>query len=143
MDKESVVLAALAAAKGATHTPVQVQKLFFLIDRKASAAVGGPHFNFQPYDYGPFDRDVYLTIERLAAKGLAEVIVEPDLRWRRYRLTETGQEVGAGLLASVEPKTRDYIERVSDFVREQPFGALVSAIYKAYPEMKVNSVFRG
>jgi hypothetical protein len=32
---------------------------------------------------------------------------------------------------------------VSDWVRAQSFNSLVKAIYDAYPEMKVNSIFRG
>jgi hypothetical protein len=47
----------------------KVQKLLFLIDREIPRLVGGPHFNFQSYDFGPFDRDVYDTLEALAAQG--------------------------------------------------------------------------
>ena len=38
---------------------------------------------------------------------------------------------------------RPPIEQVSKFVRSLSFEQLVSAIYKAYPRMKANSVFRG
>jgi hypothetical protein len=63
MDRSSLVLAALAAAGGnAAFTPVQVQKLLFLIDREAGRLVGGPHFDFLPYDYGPFDRAVMIPL---------------------------------------------------------------------------------
>ena len=58
MTRKEVVLAALAPAKHAPHSPVQVQKLIFLIDRNIPREVGGPHFDFQPYNYGPFDKAV-------------------------------------------------------------------------------------
>jgi hypothetical protein len=66
-----LVLAALAAGgENATYRPVQVQKLVFLIDREASRLVDGPHFGFQPYDYGPFDRAVYIELDSLHTQGL-------------------------------------------------------------------------
>ena len=66
MERKSLMVAALAAGgENASFTPVQVQKLFFLIDREASHFVDGPHFSFKPYDYGPFDREVYAELERL------------------------------------------------------------------------------
>jgi len=56
MDRGDLVLAALAAGGvGASYSPVQVQKLLFLIDREAANLVDGPHFSFRPYDYGPFE----------------------------------------------------------------------------------------
>jgi len=39
-------------------------------------------------------------------------------------------------------EAKDYIGRVSQFVRSLPFAELVSAIYTAYPEMRQNSVFQ-
>lgn len=74
MDRQMFMLAALAAAgESAAFSPVQVQKLFFLLDREASHLTGGPHFAFRPYDYGPFDYAVYDEINELANRGLAEV----------------------------------------------------------------------
>jgi len=141
MDRRSVVLAALAPALGAAHTPVQVQKTLFLIDKEIPALLGGPFFDFRPYDYGPFDKDVYNTLEALKRDGLVEVEVGPGLR--RYRLTEAGQRDGSKLLQVIDPRASKYINDVSKFVRSLSFDQLVAAIYKAYPDMKANSVFKG
>lgn len=141
MDKKRLVLAALAPAQGLMHTPVQVQKLLFLIDRNIPAHTEGPTFDFQPYDYGPFDSAVYHVLDQLSAEGLVEAVEEPSRRWKRYRLTAQGQEAGNTALAAVPEKGRDYIRKVSEFVRSLSFADLVSAIYHAYPDMKVNSVF--
>ena len=139
LKRPELVLAAMAPAKGQLHTPVQVQKLFFLIDRNIPTAVGGPHFAFRPYSYGPFDRAVYEELEALAAAGLCEVVKHQT--WSSYRLTPLGQEQGTRALASLGEMARSYIQHVSEFVRSHTFVELVSAIYKAYPEMKANSVF--
>ena len=73
MTKREVVLAALAPAQGKQHSPVQVQKLLFLLDREASELLGGPHFNFVPYNYGPFDKEVYQVLNELDFNELVTI----------------------------------------------------------------------
>lgn len=141
MEQPSLVLAALAPAKGQSLSPVQVQKLLFLIDREIPNELGGHHFNFVPYDYGPFDNCVYNTLDLLALGNLVESLEEPGRRWKRYRLTPEGQKRGDEVLERISKVGRDYIVAANKFVRSLSFADLVSAIYRAYPDMKVNSVF--
>lgn len=141
MDRNSVVLAALSPAQGRSHSPVQIQKLLFLIDRNVSEKVAGPHFNFQPYDYGPFDASVYGVLEDLAKKGYVAITEQPGRRWKSYALTPDGQKLGQAALTKLDTKTQQYMAKLSEFVLSLSFAQLVSAIYKAYPEMKVHSVF--
>ncbi|MDD5523530.1 MAG: hypothetical protein PHI84_22155 [Kiritimatiellae bacterium] len=140
MNEKSIVLAAMAPAKSALHTPVQVQKLLFLIDKEIPDLVEGPHFSFRPYDYGPFDSNVYDVLEQLQKQGLANIIIH---KWRNYQLTENGQEEGTKILKNLDKTAQQYISEASLFVRRLSFNELVSAIYKAYPEMRANSVFQG
>jgi hypothetical protein len=141
MNQREIVLACMAPAKGAEHTPVQVQKLFFLIDQNIADRVGGPHFRFSPYSYGPFDKAVYEVLEDLAADGYVDIVRERT--WKNYKLSVTGQQEGQRLMDELPEPVRDYIKRLSEFVRALSFTQLVSAIYKAYPEMRANSVFQG
>lgn len=140
MEQEELVLAALAAAKGDAHTPVQVQKLLFLIDENIGKDLGGRFFDFQPYDYGPFDKQVYAVIDKLEDRGQAEVIHGGWAR-RRYRLTEEGQSRGEDILEELGDREREYIKSVSDWVRRLSFSQLVSKIYQKYPHMAERSVF--
>jgi len=140
MTRKEIILAALAPAKGDYHSPVQVQKLMFLIDQKIHNLVNGPHFDFKPYNYGPFDKTVYDELEELMNQGLVEAV--PQQTWRNYRLTKRGQEEGERLLGALPETARDYIDRASSFVRSLSFRQLVMAIYKAFPEMRENSVFQ-
>lgn len=140
MTKREVVLAALAPANRSSHSPVQVQKLLFLIDRNIPGEVGGPHFDFQPYNYGPFDKAVYEELEALAQEGLVEICA--GWKWNEYRLTEAGQKAGESALSGLGSRAREYVQKVSQFVRTVSFTQLVSAIYRAYPEMRANSVFQ-
>lgn len=142
MDRKSLVLAALAPAKGDTYTPVQIQKLLFLIDKNIPSYIGGHLFNFEPYDYGPFDKSVYDILDLLYLGEMIEIIEVPGHSWKKYRLTDKGLAAGQTTLNSIESNAREYIVKVSEFVRKLSFAALVSSIYHAYPEMKVNSVLK-
>ena len=141
MDKSTLVLAALAPARGKFHTPVQLQKLLFLIDKNVGEAVEGPHFDFQPYDYGPFDKEVYTTVNELAKQELVQA-AETGRGWKKFALTANGQKSGDDALANLDGPVRAYVEELSEFVLSLSFPQLVSAIYKAYPDMRANSVFK-
>lgn len=140
MERHQLVLAALSVANGALHTPVQVQKLFFLIDREIPELIGGPQFDFQAYNYGPFDQAVYRELDGLHLSDLVEMV--PQSTWSAYRLTVEGQKQGEQVLQQMNEKAVVYIRTASEFVRSHSFTQLVSAIYKAYPEMRENSVFQ-
>jgi len=143
MTRQEIILASMATCGGHTYTPVQLQKLLFLLDRRVAPDLSGPQFNFRPYHYGPFDKAVYDELDVLEHKGMVEIIREPHLKLRKYRLRPEGEKVGSEALAKLDDKTRDYVQKLSSFVRTASFPQLVSAIYQAYPDMRVNSVFVG
>jgi uncharacterized protein len=138
--RQSFILAALSTAKGASFSPVQIQKFFFLLDKNLGQDVGAPHFDFKPYNYGPFDTTVYRELENLASEGLIDIQVSGS--WRTYRLSTNAQPEADKGFAQFSKSAQDYIKRASDFVRSLSFSELVSAIYKAYPKMRQRSVFQ-
>lgn len=139
--RDDYMLAVLAAGDPAPHSPVQVQKLFFLLDRRIPAMVGGPHFNFEPYAYGPFDHHVYRALEALAEQGMVEIADRPG-RPRCYRLTADGLRRGRTALSNMRSEVRKYITDLSTWVRTLSFPELVASIYREYPAMRAKSVFR-
>lgn len=142
LNQRQITLAALAAAgENASFSPVQIQKLFFLIDREASHLVDGPHFKFKPYDYGPFDSAVYDQLAFLDFLGLVSIIGSG--RYRVYGLTESGFAEGRSVLDALPSQTVDFLSAAARWVRGLSFQQLVAAIYRDYPDMKVNSIFRG
>ena len=141
MTKRDLLLAALAAGAGAEHSPVQIQKLIFLVERNVAADLGGASFAFVPYDYGPFDSSIYTELQALEFAGMANSETT-DRGWKKYKLTTYGQAQGDTYLATMPGRAAQYIRDVSQFVRRLSFAELVSSVYKAYPDMKVNSVFK-
>lgn len=141
MDRQEYILAVLSAGgEQAQFSPVQLQKFFFLLDREVPTFVGGPHFNFQPYDYGPFDKTLYHELELMEWQGA--INRTGDGRYRRYMLTADGLQRGRAALESLPDELRRYIADLSRWIRSLSFSQLVSEIYRRYPEMKVNSVFQ-
>jgi hypothetical protein len=145
MTRRELLLAVLAAAEGAQYTPVQIQKALFLLSKNMPELVGnGPKFNFVPYDYGPFDIEVYNEANMLKAQGLANISPSGSGgRWNTYAVSPSGLEKGKRILEKLPTAKLSYIKRVSVWVLSLDFGSLVKSIYDAYPEMKVNSIFRG
>lgn len=140
MNRREILLAALASGSREEFSPVQLQKMMFLIDRNIGVALGGPFFNFEPYDYGPFDVGVYNEFSAIARQQLGEESGYGS--YRRYRLNDEGRSRAREVLGTITIEYRQYIEKIAHFVQHLSFSALVSTIYKHYPEMKVNSVFK-
>lgn len=140
MNQRDLILAALAAGgENASYSPVQAQKLLFLIDKEAAHLVGGRHFNFVPYDYGPFDRAVYDALDALAQDGLVEV--HTGGQYRKYFLTADGYRHGAEKLDGLMENGRLFLTNTAQWIKPLNFQQIVAAIYKRYPEMKSRSVF--
>lgn len=140
--RQQLVLAAFATSRGDSLAPVQVQKLFFLIDENIATDVGGKQFAFEPYDYGPFDRSVYMELERLENMGLVAVVRPNSDGPRRYSLSQNGQEIGEKAFGKLPGRAQKYIQDVSSWIRKLTFAQLVGSIYKAYPQMRSNSIFQ-
>jgi len=141
MGPKETILLGLAPAKCKYHSPVQIQKLFFLFEENISKKLGGKVFNFQPYNYGPFDKKVYDVLESLEREEYVEI--DRSSRWYEYRLTDLGQEKADSLFEDLETNTKTYLTELSDFILNHSFSELVRAVYKEYPKMRENSVFQG
>lgn len=143
MTKRELVLACMAAAGVHPYQPVQIQKLVFLFQEKASPLFPQKPFAFRPYDYGPFDPDVYSCLEELAAEGIVEVLGMPFTRPRLYKLTDVGQDPARRALSSIPEPHQSFLLRLSEWVRSVSFAQLVGTIYREYPGMRANSIFQG
>jgi uncharacterized protein len=144
MDRRELLLAVLAAGKGRAFQPAQIQKAIFLVCKNLPHLVhSGPSYDFMAYNYGPFDRNVYVEAGNLQAEGAAIIAPSANGRWMTYAASDEGLRQGEMILTRLKSKSRRYIESVAEWVLAQSFGSLVKSIYDAYPEMKENSIFQG
>jgi uncharacterized phage-associated protein len=144
MTAKDWTLLAIGAAKGRALTPVQLQKALFLLarnlpDRERHTST---FYEFRAYDYGPFNAEIYRDAQRLRSEGLILIDPAESVAYRDYTVTPSGSDQCAELREQLDLSTVDYLDRVVQWVRSLSFDALVRAIYRDYPEMKANSVFR-
>ena len=119
-DRQRFMLASLAAVEDSSLAPVQVQKLFFLLDENLTGAIGKEkYFDFRPYDYGPFDKQVYQEFEILENMDMAQVGLNENYPGsRHYRLSREGQCQGDRELDSMEQSVKEYIQGLSQWVQK-------------------------
>ncbi len=82
---------------------IRVMKGMFLLDQ------GGPQvlrdlYDFRPYDYGPFDTQVYHDLDWLVSQGLVDVSHIVGTNRQVYELTRKGERRMATLLEEA-PRT--------------------------------------
>lgn len=141
--RQEWLLMALAHRKGQPMTPAQIQKAMFLMAAEAPHLVGQGFYNFVPYNYGPFDANVYHDLDVLAERGLVTGDSFPGRSWRMYAVTPAGLVEAARAEQAANHQGVGYLEKVVDWVSSMSFPQLVRAIYAKYPKYKANSVFTG
>ena len=137
-------LLVIAASPEKPLQPVHLQKALFLLDRNLSRAQlqVNAFYEFEPYDYGPFCSDIYSDAEELCHEGLVHIDQPLWLSYRQYLATHPGQARAVELRETLTHDATAYLDTVVRWVTSLSFRYLIAAIYKAYPAMKVNSVFK-
>ena len=143
MDKSDILLMVLAAAAGAPITPVQLQKSLFLIGKSGISETSGDYYDFEPYDYGPFDASIYRDAESLESNGFAVRASSSRGNWTETRISSDGLTRAKGFEQNISSSSLVYIKELVGWVLSQSFSGLVRYIYDQYPEYRENSVFQG
>lgn len=142
MERSDWPLLALQRAKGQRLTPVQMQKILFVFGEQFKDALQHEFYDFKPYHYGPFDAGVTRDLEYLEERGLLRIIPSAIHHSRDYELTPEGVAAAEAAAAALDPKQRTFLGAVVTWAQSLSFRQLVTAIYKAFPHMSENSVFR-
>jgi len=140
----------------------RLEKLLYLVDRETDvpSRLSEP-FQFVPYDFGPYSREVYEAVEVLQAAGLLREEVIPSAEQldsaetrivgldegetgeRRFILTDDGREV-AGLLAKRAPAGLvETLSAIKEKYGKLSLRQLIRYVYSRYPESAVRSKIRG
>ncbi|OGA95871.1 MAG: hypothetical protein A3G27_05955 [Betaproteobacteria bacterium RIFCSPLOWO2_12_FULL_66_14] len=136
-------LLVVASARGKDVSPVQLQKTLFLLGKNLTPGQrwSTKFYKFRAYDYGPFDRTIYDDAEELRNEGL--ILIHPETgSFRNYVALPAGIERANQLRDGLKPSVTEYLDEIVTWARGLSFNDLVRAIYREYPEMKANSVFR-
>ena len=142
IDRRDFVLMAVAAGGSTPLTPVQLQKTLFLIGENLPE-IPDSFYEFEPYHYGPFDRDIYLDADKLEAEGLLFSIPSLNGAWLNRAVTPAGMKKAEELEDSLSEPSRAYIKTLVRWTQSITFSNLVKSIYAVYPKYRENSVFRG
>ena len=127
--QEDFIVNVLSLAPDKSLSPVQIQKLFFLLEKR----LGKKYFDFRPHHYGPYDR--YLTkildfsdkIESLNINGVTHYKIKENSIVRDN--------------STFNEQQKNFTIEMINFVKDLSFKELCMSIYKEFPDMAVNSVF--
>jgi uncharacterized protein len=142
IDRRHWALLALAHSPDGALTPVQIQKTMFLLGESYRPLVASDFYNFRPYNYGPFDADVYRDLDQLVADGLA-IKQHRSGATREYMITESGTRKAQELKRRVPAAVTEYLSATASWARRLTFSQLVRAVYARFPTYRANSVFQG
>lgn len=138
MTRKEWLLLVIAKAGTTGLTPIQLQKTLFLAGQ--AYKLKGDYYNFIPYNYGPFDHQIYKDAEELAVNE--HILIYSDSNpYRKYLITPLGQ-IEANSLMQKDKKIAKFAEELVTFVKSLRFKELLRVIYKNYPHFAANSIFR-
>jgi len=141
MTRRDWLLLAIASADYSGLSPVQLQKSLFLVGQREKY-VGQEFYEFEPHNYGPFSRDIYVDADRLVAAGHLVKEQQPGYSWSVFRATDAGRLHAEGLRSKAPKEAISFLDQTVAWATKQTFYNLVQTIYKLYPKYRVNSVFR-
>jgi uncharacterized protein YwgA len=146
IDRELLPLALLQAQEGEEiEGRTRLQKMVFLIQQETEAEGSDlpGKYDYVPYDYGPFARELYDDLDRLQEK---DVIKEEQVEMRdgkikyNYTLGPNASSYINNLpehkIRQVQAKAEDIKERFND----KRLTKLIDIVYSEYPEYAKNSV---
>ena len=117
---------------------IRLMKGMFLFQEEGDAPPE-VDYDFQPYDYGPFTREVYEDLEELGSEGL--IIEARD--GKSYRTNAAGRRRIEKLALDEPGLDPDAIGRLQNLrveLCDLSFRQLLKRVYEAHPESAARSV---
>lgn len=117
---------------------IRLMKGMFLFQEEGSAPPEVDYY-FQPYDYGPFTRELYDDLEELSHQGL---IIEAR-NGKSYRATAAGCSRIDDLVShplGMDSAAVEYLRDLRVELDDLTFRQLLKRVYEAHPESAARSV---
>ncbi len=103
--------------------------------------MGTNFYTFEPYNYGPFSKQVYVDADELQAEGLVARVAHQGGDWEDYAATQEGVKKAGELSKNISQKAVQYLQNLVKWSAQQSFPDLVRWVYANYPSYKANSLF--
>lgn len=122
---------------------LRLQKGVFLLQER------GPEdwrelYQYEPWDWGPFSRDLAVDLNRLVDEAFLELEPVPGRRYPRYRTSRAGEEhLEKDVWSRLSQEEIDWVKRVRAYVTSRSFSQLLREVYRVFPDYAVASRFRG
>ena len=118
---------------------LRTTKGMFLFSRQCP---GVNNYDFEPYDYGPFSRDLYRDLDRLDAEGQIRRFNISASNRQIFETTSKGSVLARQLLQDAPSPEAELLTSIKRKVTALNFTDLLSAIYSQYPEYATRSKAR-
>lgn len=120
---------------------IRVMKGMFLLDKEGPQELQNL-YEFEPYDYGPFDTQIYRDLDSLEAQGLIEIRHIAGTNRQVYGLTARGQERADKLMTDAPQSITAAIRAAKELVTSRSFTSLLQYVYSKYPAYAARTVMR-
>ncbi|QCS43603.1 type II toxin-antitoxin system antitoxin SocA domain-containing protein [Natrinema versiforme] len=127
----------------------RLQKLVFLMQKRLEEAGEDPlqsdDYEFVPYDYGPFSKELYDDLDETIARGMVEDR-EEDLGEDKvkydYEIQDQGKQwVGDQLSKEEAQRILELAEEIKDEYGDVYLSDLIDEVYSRYPKYAENSIY--
>lgn len=133
-NRESILIAIIAAAGDNGLDRVQLQKSAFLVGEEFEGKLQN-FYQFRPYMYGPFAQEIYTDVDRLSDGPMIETYFDDGRQW--YRMASGASSWKYSLPEELDSGVKSIVGWITNM---SSFYELVRAIYYLYPEQRENSV---
>ncbi|MDK2864883.1 MAG: type restriction enzyme subunit [Thermotogota bacterium] len=139
-ERQAVLLATLYYYQNIIRKPAMVtvaMKSAFLLQQEAGLNLD---YNFIPYKYGPFSKEVYEDIEELERNFLVERMKpKKDIEMTEIRLIDEFKDWTERIIDNLPQKIKDAIKTYVEKYGKMELNELLDYVYAKYPEYAVKS----
>ena len=145
MTGQQKLLLLFIGAENREIDPIRIMKGQFILSKETPGSWLSPdmRYHFVPYSFGPCSFEIYSDLDSLERQNLIRGTQPPQQSWKNYAVSnDPGNRELESVRNEFRPELLKYVLEVRRFVDSLNFRALLTAVYKKYPDYAVNSVFR-
>jgi len=115
---------------------IKLMKESFLLQREVKTKFP---YNFVPYDFGPCSFDIYEDLNEFIEEGIVKE--EKNDSFSTYSISNPHEEFVSELIDNLDHEVREAILKIKKEFNKLSYYALISYVYKEYPQFTKASKF--